>query len=208
MVCRRGDKYLAFDARSAELFLLAEYYADQVIDHELFVFTSGCAESMDWPNDCLRRLEQIAKAVGLKPVQKVFAEVEDKYRRKVGDRVWDAYKRGDQEERTVIIMELMTETDEPRDSADAPTWAVDEFEVHPGFAYVEGTQKEYRCLFSVHRCAEALDVLGVTTVRQQRRGTGTPLGRSRSALPPDEPVFSFAGAKLITAKASTPTTDH
>ena len=45
---------------------------------------------------------------------------------------------------------------------------------HPSEASLGFPPGEYRCLFSVHRCAEAHSVLGVTTNRRQRRGTGTP----------------------------------
>jgi len=98
-----------------EALLLARYWSDKVLDHDTDFFYTQTVGSDDWRilAYAIRRLDRIAETLGTEPVQAVYDEVEARYRKKMGEEVWNLYKHGSKEEQERFCAELWSEPGNP-----------------------------------------------------------------------------------------------
>jgi len=86
----------AFIPTRDELLELVRYWARRALDSETFCFFTGYGDSGNIPY-ANWRLDLVAGMVGIEDAKKVFAEVEDEFRKAWGDPAWGLFKNYDHE---------------------------------------------------------------------------------------------------------------
>jgi hypothetical protein len=83
-----------------ELLEVARHWATELLNIETVFFFDGQTGSEEWRTEAYaqRRLERIAMSVGDEEVEKVFSEVQDEFRKRVGDRYWEMFVNDNDEE--------------------------------------------------------------------------------------------------------------
>ena len=102
-----------------ELLELTRYWMAQVLEIEMFWFLTATSGS----HDCTmlpyakKRLDRIAKVLGEKAVKEVVTQVQNEYRREMGDKNWEILLHGTEEERDKILQQAYAEQNlDPEDN--------------------------------------------------------------------------------------------
>jgi hypothetical protein len=91
-----------------ELLQLARYWTKEslsfVVNYYLFGFTGGYESRLAAISGV--RLRRIARLVGDEAVQAIATQVEDEYRRSLGDRIWEIFTKGSRAEVDAVRAEI------------------------------------------------------------------------------------------------------
>jgi hypothetical protein len=83
-----------------ELIHLAKYWAGRLLDVQLWTFQTGQYNRWEWTEEgyALDRIDRIKQVLPEQEVNQAIQEVEDPTKKSVGDKIWNIFRNGTQEQ--------------------------------------------------------------------------------------------------------------